>query len=199
MAERADVPLFVWTEARRRDREQRERRRRRLALGALGGLGIAALIAPLAAPPAPRLVWNHSASAPRGLYLVSPGARLERGDMVVARLPEAWRALAAVRRYLPAKVPLVKQVAALEGEGVCAHGAILQIDSGLQINSGRTVRRLARDARGRALPWWEGCLRLRRDEAFLLMADNPASFDARYFGVTQGRDIVGKARLVWAR
>jgi type IV secretory pathway protease TraF len=29
--------------------------------------------------------------------------------------------------------------------------------------------------------------------------DAPASFDGRYFGVTEGRDIVGKARLLWAR
>ena len=45
---------------------------------------------------------------------------------------------------------------------------------------------------------YPGCVRLRGDQRFLLM-DAPASFDGRYFGVTEGTDIVGKARLLWAR
>ena len=32
------------------------------------------------------------------------------------------------------------------------------------------------------MPWWEGCVRLRGRQIFLLIADNPASFDGRYFG-----------------
>ena len=38
-----------------------------------------------------------------------------------------------------------------------------------------------------------------KGEAFLLMAEAPASFDGRYFGVTKVSDIVGKAHLLWAR
>jgi type IV secretory pathway protease TraF len=32
---------------------------------------------------------------------------------------------------------------------------------------------------------------------FLLMADNPASFDGRYFGINEASDLVGPARLIW--
>jgi len=29
--------------------------------------------------------------------------------------------------------------------------------------------------------------------------DSPASFDGRYFGVTRGDDVLGRAELLWAR
>lgn len=186
----SDLPLMAWGDALRTARARREKLRLRFAIGAAG---IAALFITIAAPPVPRLVWNASESAPRGLYSVSPGRSLEPGDMVVARTPMPWRRLAARRHYLPANVPLVKRVVAVRGDVICARGKVISI------NGLAAVTRRARDARGRILPWWEGCVRLRRGEAFLLMADTPASLDGRYFGVTPPRDIVGKAHLLWAR
>lgn len=190
MRERPDLPLIAWGNAIRAEREQRQRRRFRFAIGTTG---IALLAISIADPPSPRLVWNVSESAPRGLYAVSPGRTLEPGDMVVARTPEPWRMLAARRHYLPANVPLVKRVVAVAGDTVCANGVEISI------NGLTAVTRRVRDARGRVLPWWEGCRTLRKDEAFLLMADASASFDGRYFGVTRRADIVGRAQLLWAR
>ena len=190
MPERPDLPLIAWGEALRVTRLARQRRRLRLAFGALG---IAALGLTIAVPPTPRLVWNASASAPRGLYVVSPGVPIAAGDMVVARTPDPWRLLAAKRHYLPANVPLVKRVVAGPGDLICAQGA------DVAINGVPAVTRRARDAKGRILPWWEGCVRLGADDAFLLMASEDASFDGRYFGVTRARDILGKAHLLWAR
>ena len=190
MPERPDLPLIAWGEALRAARLTRQRRRLRFAFGALG---IAALGLTIAAPPTPRLVWNVSASAPRGLYVVSPGAPVAAGDMVVARTPDPWRSLAARRHYLPANVPLVKRVVAARGDLVCARGAEVSI------NGAPAVTRRLRDAKGRILPWWEGCVRLGSGDAFLLMANEGASFDGRYFGVTRARNILGKAHLLWAR
>lgn len=48
------------------------------------------------------------------------------------------------------------------------------------------------------MPTWTGCTRLHGPQLFLLM-DNAASFDGRYFGPTEGKDIIGKARLLWRR
>jgi conjugative transfer signal peptidase TraF len=157
------------------------------------GLGVALLGATVLAPPAPRLVWNASASAPIGLYWVTPDAPIEAGGMVIAWLPGPYRALAAQRRYLPANVPLVKRVAAVAGDEVCALGPAIFV------NGRKVAERLPVDGRGRPMPWWTGCIRLRGQERFLLMAQSPASFDGRYFGVTDGSDIVGKARLLWPR
>ena len=186
------LPLFDWIAKRRADRACRAwfwRRVRFAATGAFVGL----VLASAALPPAPLLVWNASASAPTGLYFVSPGAPIDAGDMVIARTPAPWRMPAARRHYLPVNVPLVKRAVAAEGDIVCAH------DETVSINAVPAVARRARDSAGRTLPWWEGCHALRQGELFLLMADARDSFDGRYFGVTGPGDIIGKARLIWAR
>lgn len=190
MNRRADLPLIAWGEALRAARQRRDRLRFR---GSLCAALTAALAITAVAPPTPRLVWNVSASAPKGLYVVTPSAEVEPGEMVVAWTPRPWRGLAARRHYLPANVPLVKRVVAARGDRVCAR------EDGISINDVPAVARLARDARGRILPWWEGCITIRRGDAFLLMEGAHASFDGRYFGVTRRRDILGKAYLLWAR
>jgi conjugative transfer signal peptidase TraF len=157
------------------------------------GLLAAVLGLTIVAPPAPRLVWNASASAPVGLYGVRPRARLARGAMVIAWTPQPWRALAAARRYLPENVPLVKRVAASAGDRICAEGPRIAI------NGRAAALRVRTDAAGRAMPWWQGCRTLRRDEVFLLMADVPGSFDGRYFGITGKADVIGRAYPLWTR
>lgn len=140
----------------------------------------------------PVLVWNASASVPIGLYGVLHARPVAPGDMVIARVPLAWRTLAASRRYIPADVPLVKHVAATEGARVCATGSTISIDGSL------AARRLARDPHDRILPWWQGCVVLRGGDVFLL-TPSPTSFDGRYFGPTRQKDIVGKAVPLWLR
>lgn len=190
MVERRDLPLFAWGEALR---AARARRRRLARHGLLVALGCACLAATIVAPPLPRFVWNASASAPRGLYRVTTGADLQRGDMVIARLPVAVRQLAASRRYIPANVPLVKRVAGSAGDRICAADATITID-GRSAATRRAVDRL-----GRALPWWNGCRTLGRGELFLLMANVPGSFDGRYFGPTARGDVIGQATALWLR
>lgn len=157
-----------------------------LALSVLGG----ALGATIVAPPAPRLVWNVSASAPLGLYLVGDPDDARVGDMVIARVPAPWRRLAAMRHYLPANVPLVKRVVAGTGDTVCACG------KWILVNGRRVAERRPVDGRGQQMPRWSGCVRLGEGALFLLMED-PASFDGRYFGPTQNGDIIGGAKLIW--
>lgn len=182
-----DAPLLAWGEALRAEKKRRIDLRRRIAVA---GAGVGLMLLSAALPPTPRLVWNATASAPIGLYLVTPGMWAEPGDMVVARLPQPYRRLAATRRYLPANVPLVKRVAAYAGDQVCALG------QHLFVNGRRVAERQNADATGRAMPSWRGCVTLRGRQLFLLM-DHPASFDGRYFGPTEGNDVIGKARLLW--
>lgn len=170
----------------------RRRRRSRLAIAALIGCTAAPLAASTLWKAPVLLVWNASASAPIGLYRVHGGTRVRRGDLVLARTPRPFRSLAARRHYLPANVPLVKRVAAVSGDRVCADG------SGISINGGRLVARHGFDPAGRPMPTWNGCRRLGRGEYFLLM-DSPLSFDGRYFGVTDSSLIVGRAELLWAK
>jgi conjugative transfer signal peptidase TraF len=183
----ADAPLLAWGDALRAEQKRRTRLGRRIAMT---GAGIYLVLLSAVLPPAPRLVWNASASAPIGLYLVSPGAWVEPGDMVIARLPPHVRGLAATRRYLPMNVPLVKRVAAYAGDEVCAFG------QEIFVNGQWIAERRNADARGRPMPMWTGCTLLRGRQLFLL-TDSPASFDGRYFGPTEAADVIGKARLLW--
>jgi len=185
-----NLPLLDWGDQLRQAKRERRTLGRRVAVI---GAGIAFVGLTIAFPPAPRLVWNASASAPIGLYAVTPGATVEPGDMVIARVPDPSRMMAAERRYIPANVPLVKRVVAAAGDEVCALGREIFVDGTW------VVERRASDAKGRPMPWWSGCVRLRGRQLFLLMSDSPGSFDGRYFGVTDGGLVVGKARLLWAR
>ena len=91
-------------------------------------LGAAALATTIALPPTPWLVWNASASAPIGLYAVSGRQDIASGDMVLVRVPDRWRRLAAERRYIPINIPLVKRVAAAPGDRVCARGREIYVN-----------------------------------------------------------------------
>lgn len=160
---------------------------------AMTGIGVGLLISTIAVNPAPRLVWNASASAPVGLYSNRPSAPIARGDMVIARVPEAMRAMAAARGYIPAEVPLVKRVAAVPGDTVCALG------QEILLNGRQVGERLLVDGAGRDLPQWQGCARLADDQLFLMMPATATSFDGRYFGLSKASDIAGRASALWTR
>ena len=180
----------AWGEALQAGRQHHRRMRRRARLAAIG---IAGLLATIAVPPAPRLLWNASASSPLGLYGVYPGAAIRRGDWVVAWPPRGVRGLAAQRRYLPRGVPLVKRVAGVPGDQICAVGDMIAIDGR------RAVTRRTVDALARPMPAWQGCVTLRDGAVFLLVPGVSASFDGRYFGPTASGDIIGKATPLWLR
>lgn len=188
------VPLPRWEPPLARERRVLHRRRRPIV--AFGGIGLALLglatALDQAMRPAPRLIWNASASAPIGLWHIHPDTRVSAGDMVLAKTPASVRSLAAARHYIPATVPLLKRVAAVDGDIVCAGGPRILIDGHL------AAVRMVSDPHGRRLPWWSGCGRLGRDRYFLLNA-TPESFDSRYFGSVAGTAIIGTATPLWLR
>jgi conjugative transfer signal peptidase TraF len=194
MVERPELPLFAYEEKAAADiraaRCQRARLHRHFAAA---GVGIGLIVSAALDPPLPRLVWNASTSAPVGLYSVEPGARVKRGDMVIAWPPSAMRRLAAERQYLPLNVPLVKRVVGVSGDRVCASGVVVSL------NGGAVAIRRFRDSAGRAVPWWSGCITLQRGALFLVMTGTADSFDGRYFGPTDPEDVIGKATPLWVR
>lgn len=159
-----------------------------LAASVLAVLGLAL---PTLAKPVPRLVYNASASAPLGFYRLISADRLDRGDLVLSRLPSAAARLAADRHYLPLSVPVVKRIAGLAGDLVCADSAIVVINDRI------VAETLLVDRGGRPLPAWRDCRTLAHGEVFLLMADVPASFDSRYFGPIPSTAIIGRLVPLW--
>jgi conjugative transfer signal peptidase TraF len=157
----------------------------------LAGLGLIAV--PAVAGWQPRIIWNGSASVPLGLYIAAPADDLALGDLVLVRPPETLTAFLAERRYVARGVPLLKHVAALPPQVVCAESTAIAVD-------GETVayRRMA-DRLGRPLPTWHGCHRLESGEVFLLNPAEPDSLDGRYFGPLPRSNIVARLRPVWIR
>jgi conjugative transfer signal peptidase TraF len=155
----------------------------------LFGIAMVAVSAVLA--PVPRVVFNPSASAPRGWYVVIPAASLRVDDYALVRLPGEVAAFAAGRGYLPAGLPLLKRVGATAGQLVC------HIDGKLIVDGGVAVPALLVDAQQRPLPLWTQCRWLAAGELLLLNTRHPASFDSRYFGPVDGSSVLGKAVPLW--
>jgi type IV secretory pathway protease TraF len=139
-----------------------------VAISGASALGISEFVRPM-----PRLVWNASASPPLGFYWVRSDQAASRGDFVLAALPEAARRLAAARGYLLAGVPVVKRVAALTGDVVCADSAIVVINDRVAAQTLLMDRqdrpipaRLPSARRQRGLPADGGCPRLLRRPIF---------------------------------
>jgi type IV secretory pathway protease TraF len=78
--------------------------------------------------PAPKLLWNASASVPIGLYTVRRALPLYVGELVVVQPPRSLAQFFAARRYLPLGVPLVKHILALSGQTVCRSGIVGRAD-----------------------------------------------------------------------
>ena len=169
----------------------RSRLRAHLVLACLSACGLAALAWAAFVQPLPRLVYNTSDSDPIGWYHVGPSDALRVGAIVLTTLPPDAAALAAQRRYLPARVPLLKRVGAMAPQHVCIFDALVWID-GVPVFS-----LLPADRLGRPLPFWPHCRRLEAGELFLLSSTNPASFDSRYFGPVSVSNVTGVAQPVW--
>ena len=140
----------------------------------------------------PHVIYNASGSAPLGFYYVEP--RLPaRGEMAVLKPTPAIELLIIAHDILPAPVPLLKNVVAIEGDEVCRS----KDPTDAITIGGRVIAEVqANDHAGRPMPSWEGCLRLVNGEYFLLQP-HPLSFDSRYFGPVLRCDILGVARPLW--
>jgi len=141
--------------------------------------------------PAPKLIWNSSASVPIGLYAVRPVGNLSPGELVLVRPPEAIASFLHERGYVATGVPILKHVAALPGQSVCRTGRTITVDENA------VGRALDRDRRGRNLPVWEGCRIVATGEVFLMNPHSEGSFDGRYFGPLPASTIVGRVTPLW--
>jgi len=161
----------------------------RILIMALTGAGLAALFTP-ASPASVRLIYNVSDSAPRGFYAVRHDV-IRHGVWLLTRLPADAARFAAERRYLPSNVPLLKRVAALAGDHVCARAGRVFVN-GMVVASV-----LNYDRQGRPLAPWTGCRTLDDGEVFVISTLHEASFDSRYFGPIPRTSTVGMAVPIW--
>jgi conjugative transfer signal peptidase TraF len=138
-----------------------------------------------------RIIYNPSASAPRGWYWLLSADRLRVDDYVLINLPSNVKRLAAERGYLPETVPLLKRIGARSDQFVCVRGRSLWIDGQLAATA------LTHDRAGRELVEWRDCRVLALDEILLVSRDNSGSFDSRYFGPVRMTDVIGRVLPLW--
>ena len=141
--------------------------------------------------PAPRLLWNASASVPIGLYFMHHVGVLHVGELLVVTPPEPLASFLDQRRYLPKGVLLLKRVVALPGHTVCRIQRTIFVD-GVAIGDA-----LGRDHLGRPLPVWQGCRLIAAGQVFLMNRRSRDSLDGRYFGPLPATTIVGRADPLW--
>ena len=141
--------------------------------------------------PAPRLIWNATASTPTGLYTLQPVGQLHALELVAVRAPEPIASYLADGGFLPKGVPLLKHVMAVSGQTVCRTGDAVTVDK-IEIGAARD-----HDHLGRPLPRWSGCHTLGAGEAFLMNPTVPDSLDGRYFGPLPVTSIVARAVPLW--
>lgn len=141
--------------------------------------------------PKPKLIWNVTASAPKGLYWAASFDRLETDALVVVEPPEVEALFMASRGYLGFGAVLLKRIVALPGTEICRRTNHIFV-AGQEIAQAKDT-----DSQGRHLPQWRGCYRLRSDEIFLVNPDVQDSLDGRYFGPFPRSSIVGLAYPIW--
>lgn len=150
-----------------------------------------ALVMTACLPKHPLLIWNASPSVPLGLYRIAQGfPRLD--DLVLVQLTVPMARLADRRGYLPRSAYFLKPVAAVAGDRVCRFG------THVFVRGRRAALALAKDSIGRHMPAWHGCRTLQSGELFVL-AEDPASFDSRYFGPVRTEYLTRRAVLLWPR
>ncbi|PBC09408.1 S26 family signal peptidase [Mesorhizobium sp. WSM3859] len=156
-----------------------------------GALASLAVGCPAFVPMPVRLIWNASASAPLGVYLIDIDEPPAVGDLVAVNAPAPLAAFLEDRGYLPKGVPLLKHIVAASGQSVCRSGLTITVDGA---DAGMALQR---DRAGRALPVWQGCRRVASGEVFLMNRQALDSLDGRYFGLIAADRIIGRALPLW--
>jgi conjugative transfer signal peptidase TraF len=131
-------------------------------------------------------IWNRTASEPTGLYRVAPLGAPARGVLVAYRPTSSEAAWIEAHGYTGPGWPLIKRIAAVEGDEVC------RFDQTVFVNGAAAATAMAVDSTGARLPAWKGCRSLNAGEVFLL-ADHPRSIDGRYFGIQRAARLLGRA------
>ncbi len=155
-----------------------------------GVVACAALVFTPFARSNPVVIWNASPSIPMGLYVIERRPP-SRSEVAVLRLPKWASNIADQRQYLPTTALLLKPVAAAKDDIVCRFGRHVFVNGELRATA------LTQDRLGRPLPSWMGCLKPQGGQIFVL-SKRKDSFDSRYFGVVDQRQVLGTGRLIFS-
>lgn len=153
-------------------------------------ISAAAAVAAVAAfPPGATVIWNRTESAPKGIYLITK-SEVKTGDWAALSGESETAKWIAENGYLGKDWPIIKRVAASEGDEIC------RTEEKVFINETLTAIAHDADSAGGKLPRWEECITLQADQVFLIN-NHPRSLDGRYFGAENRKELLGRARLLF--
>jgi conjugative transfer signal peptidase TraF len=132
------------------------------------------------------IIINYTASLPKGLYRLHPLAPdIERDMLVALHVPAPFKDMVYGRGWLFKGSLVLKPVAAVAGD------RILITDEGLSINKRYVGPVYSYDTQGLPLPVLRMSYTLKEGQIFLA-STYPRSFDSRYFGPVNTKDIIAQ-------
>ena len=133
--------------------------------------------------------WNYSPSMDTGIYKKTQPDKIEKGDIVIFKIPKNAEEYIHGRNYLPqTTTKLLKRVAGIPKDKIEIK------DKKLFINDRFVKEVKERDTKGFPLPKIENTI-LGENEYFLL-GDEINSFDSAYFGAVKREQILNKAEKI---
>lgn len=131
--------------------------------------------------------FNYTGSLPKGWYRHRPFLKIERGDLVIFKIPKELKYIACQRGYLNASTnKMIKYVGAIKGDRVYQEGSSLVINDEIYATIDK------RDRSGQQLMVAGRRLIPREDEFLPLSKYSPYSWDGRYYGVIKKKEILFK-------
>ena len=154
------------------------------------GLVVGAIAAVCSFFAQPLIIYNATDSLPHGIYRVIKQQNYERGDLIVFPVPERVRRLVLERGWLKPDSHLIKPVAAFNGDKVW-------ITCGQVFVNGESFGTIKKqDRQGLPLPSLVFNDTLSQGKIAVLQRSDD-SFDSRYFGPIDERQIIGRAVPIW--
>ena len=143
---------------------------------------------------------NLTGSLPVGLYVISPSLPV-RGALVLACLPAKVAVFAKARGYVPPGVQCPRGVSAVGKPVVAIAGDTVTVTpTGILVNGAAVLntRALASDRKGRRLPQLaNGRYVAEPGTVWIVSSYSRFSFDSRYFGPIEVRQIRAALRPLW--
>ena len=136
-----------------------------------------------------KVVYQNTKSMPVGYYFIYPmtSTHLNTGEVVLIKPKAEVLNFLIHRKYIEKKMPLLKVIKAGPGDYVCYK------DKGVMVNYSDFYPIYHYDKQGKVLPKIDFCSTLKSGEYFVVGQSSQYSFDSRYFGIIQKKQIMGKA------
>ena len=134
-----------------------------------------------------KITYQVTPSMPKGFYIIYPIENIKVNDIIVFYPPKKASQFLLTRHLIPHNDWLMKYVVAAPGDYVCKKFSFVWI------NNEKYAPVLTHSSKNELLPDTPFCSVLTKDKYLSISTIAQHSFDGRYFGPIDKKDIIGKA------